>query len=97
MSDFWKMSEVTPDMIVKESRDYLIIAAPTLWREQGRETSRDTGNYAILNKQFHVVEAWANNLPLAHQILDQVQGQLTKIKDEQDAKVVSMFPKNNAE
>lgn len=97
MSDFWKMAEVTPDMIVTETRDYLIIAAPTYWRDLGRETSRDTANYAILNKQFHVVEAWANNLPLAHQIAETLQAQLTKVADGQNAKVVRMFPKDNAD
>ena len=97
MSDFWKMAEVTPDMIVTETRDYLVIAAPTLWREQGREGSRDTANYAILNKQYNVVEAWANNLPLAHQIVETLQAQLTKVADDQNAKVVRMFPKNNAD
>lgn len=95
MSDLWKLAELTPAQIVKSTRDYIVVATPTFWREMARENNREPNNYAIVNVQYEMVEAWASNLPLALNIIEQLQHQLNELKEVQNGSVVSLFPKNN--
>lgn len=65
-SDFWTQVEIKPEIIVHETRDYLVVVTPTFWRDRAREGSdRNLTEYSIINKQYGTIESGSNNLPSA--------------------------------
>ena len=100
MSNFWKMAEITSDLIVKETEVYMVVITPTLWRQLARsETDRNLGEFSVVNKLYGTVESSANNLPLAVQTMKSLQDaydDLVKKGTRNEATVIE-FCKNRPE
>lgn len=100
-NEFWKMAEITKDIIVLDTGNYLVVVTPTLWRELARsDTDRNLGEFSIVNKVYGTVESSANNLPLAISTAKALQGALDTIeaeKGKRDAPTLRIVPKDEAE
>lgn len=99
---FWKMTEITKDIVALDLPAYLVVVTPSLWREQARtDTDRNLGEFSIVNKVYGTVESSANNLPLALSTAKALQSALDTIESEKGkpSNVTSLrtVPKDNAE
>lgn len=97
---FWKHAEITPDIVVYETKLYLVVVTPRLWREQARaETERNLNEYSLVNKLYGCVEGGSNNLPgviTTANVMQETYDMLMK-KETQNATVVRFPSKDRPE
>lgn len=99
-SEFWTQLELNPDIIAFETRDYVVVVTPRLWRDQARsETDRNLQEYSIVNKTYWTVESGSNNLMTAIMTVETLQSGLDEVnkKELSYANVVGFPSKNSAE
>ena len=92
-NDFWQPVMTTPESVVYENSVYVVVVTPTAWRDIGAASGRTLQEYAIVNKQYGVVEASSNviysAIMLAKQLTESYQDMMKE--DKPNATIVG-FP-----